>query len=267
MNLIEVLKKFERPIEITQEAVDFAFNKLTEEQQKVLTLRYVENDGKFQDTKDMQRVGELLNKHYSVIRALEIKGLRKILDLIPQYYFNKENVIVYLKEHTKDETIAHFKVTKKLFNEFIEENNIQVLYERRTEITKGLIPVLSPFNKLTGKRRDKYNNGLQINKQKEKEIRNNIISEKESELGVQLAKLTQIGNNINKLSQGINFQKSLIECLNKCDYVSYIEEEAFGNHKSEDIEIKELLSDNMIINYIVEKYGIDIGLKIKELLN
>jgi len=178
-----------------------------------------------------------------------------------------------LNNHTYDEIKEKFNLSSRALNKLIKENNLKIKYTRRTRYTNILVPVDSPFNKYTGKKLEEankfqakyssnnwYKNQLKIYKSNKEEA--------EFRLGTCLYKQHTLNEEMNKLKQRIDYYnhsfKVLKEAQKTDDYYGFREEEDL--YTSEIKPIDEYLSDNMIIGYLTEKYGINKAIAVSNIL-
>ena len=189
---------------------------------------------------------------------------------------NKMTLTKLLEKQTGEELRTSLFLTKSEFKSLLKEHGLKVLYEYRTPISNTLIPVDSELNKYfkSGKRAKSYN---KIHKQcndtnwieTETKTRNEIKREHEQQLGYILAELSILNESINKQLKHISYQKFIIDVINKLgneDYIGIIAEEQYGKYDVPEHFTENLLTDEMIVSFVGNKYGLEKATQISEIL-
>lgn len=181
-----------------------------------------------------------------------------------------------LNTMTYDEVMEKWHTTKRELNSWIRKYGLEVKYNRRTRYTKTLVPADSEWDKYTGKKLENYNKFHTKANPKtyyDGQIEAYSESKKECEinLGCNLAKMFQLEKRNRHIEQSIAEYNHMINLLKKCqknkDYVGFLEECDLYKVPTEKVNVEEILSDDVILGYISQKYGLETGLKVKSVLN
>ena len=185
-----------------------------------------------------------------------------------------EEIKEALNNNTFSEVKKQFNLSSRALNKIIKENNFEIKYKRRTRYTNILIPIDSPFNKYIGKKLEDFNNFQKKNSSdtwysNQIKIYDKLQKDNEFLVGCKLYQVDCLQEDINKLIKKIDINKHCAEVLEQAqktyDYMGFREEEEL--YIPEERDIKEYLSDDMIIGYIAEKYGYNKAALIRRILN
>lgn len=169
-----------------------------------------------------------------------------------------------LQEYSLDELQAKYKLSRNKLVKLIQENGLTPLYERRTPVTKGFIPVEDKLAKYVGKAREKVNSELGTAWiEKERAIYNKQLTHVQANMGQWLARYE---NTVARLQEHKEQELCILNQLSILDYcnndpVTILEESAFGNKpKCDKIDMADFVNgDDVVISYLIEKYGMSLG--------
>ena len=187
-----------------------------------------------------------------------------------------EHLQIDLDNMTYDEVLNKYEVSKQQLNKWIQEKDLKVKYKRRTRYTNTLVPVDSEWDKFVGKKLEDYNKfHAKANPKSyyDRQIESYTTSKekREAELGMNVVRIQQLESQNKYIMQAIDSDEHIINLLNKCkknkDYAGFLEEVELSTPPSENKQVKEYLSDAMVLGYLTEKYGLEVGLKVKNILN
>ena len=190
--------------------------------------------------------------------------------------FFYEHLQIDLDNMTYDEVLNKYEVSKQQLNKWIREYNLNVKYKRRTRYTNTLVPINSKWTKYEGKKLEDYNKFHAKANPKtyyEGQIEAYSQSKRECEvsLGCNLAKIFQLEKTNRHIERSIAEYNHMINLLKQCqknkDYLGFLEECDLYKVPQDRPELKEILSDDIILGYISQKHGIEAGLKVKAILN
>lgn len=89
------------------------------------------------------------------------------------------------------------------------------------------------------------------------------------EIGVALAQLEQVTNDLNRALEKQAYQDFMLQIIKKYeedrDYIGFLAEERYGKYDVPK-EVKEYLNEDIIVSYVASKYGLVKGTQVKRLL-